>query len=90
MVIFVAQIQQIRPTSDANPDVVLARERVLVPAVPAWVEAQSRPESGVFVADLWTNSDTTQTPHGMHADDVGAHRMGRNWLEALKGLLAPD
>lgn len=90
MVIVVAQIQQIRPTSDANPDAVFARAQQLIQAVPGWAQSQSRPESPVFVADLWTNSDVAQTLDGVHPDDAGAQRMGQNWFNALKGVLRHD
>jgi lysophospholipase L1-like esterase len=90
VVIAVAQIQKIRPTSDANPDAVLARAEQLVMALPAWAEAQSQPASRVFVADLWTNSDTTQTNDGVHPDDTGAQRMGENWFNALKNVLTAN
>jgi GDSL-like lipase/acylhydrolase family protein len=90
MVIVVAQIQQIRPTSDANPDAVFGRAQQLIMAVPSWAQSQSRAESPIFVADLWTNSDSTQTLDGVHPDDAGAQRMGENWFNALKGVLSHD
>jgi hypothetical protein len=90
MVIAVAQIQRIRPISDANPDAVLARAEQLVTALPAWAQAQSQPQSRVFVADLWTNSDTAQTNDGVHPDDAGAQRMGENWFNALKTIMTPN
>jgi acyl-CoA thioesterase-1 len=90
MVIAVAQIQQIRPTSDANPDAVFERAQQLIMAVPSWAQSQSRPESPIFVADLWTNSDSTQTLDGVHPDDAGAQRMGQNWFNTLEGVLNHD
>jgi lysophospholipase L1-like esterase len=90
IVIAVAQIQKIRPTSDGNPDAVFARAEQLVMALPAWAAAQSQPQSRVFVADLWTNSDVAQTNDGVHPDDAGAQRMGQNWFNALKDILRPN
>jgi len=90
IVIAVAQIQQIRPTSDANPDAVFGRAQQLIEAVPNWAQGQSLPESPIFVADLWTNSDSSQTLDGVHPDDAGAQRMGQNWFNALMGVLSHD
>ena len=89
VVIAIAQIQQIRPTGDANADAVFARAQALVEALPAWAQAQSQPTSPVFVADLWTSSSTTQTLDGVHPDEAGAERMGQNWFEALRNILSP-
>jgi hypothetical protein len=88
VVIAVAQIHQIRPTMDGDP--VFVRAEQLIGAVPAWALAESQPTSPVFVADLWTNSDTTETLDGVHPDDAGAERMGHNWFEALQGILPAD
>ena len=88
VVVAIARIQQIRPTSDG--DAVFARAQQLVEAVPAWASGVSRDGSPVFVADLWTNSDTAQTLDGVHPDDAGAQRMGQNWFEALRGILPAD
>jgi hypothetical protein len=85
IVIAIAQIQQIRPMSDG--DAVFARAQQLINAIPAWAQAQSQPQSPVFVADLWTNSDTAQTLDGVHPNDEGAQRMGLNWFNALKAIL---
>jgi GDSL-like Lipase/Acylhydrolase family len=85
VVIAVAQLQQIRPTSDG--DAVFARAEQLIRAVPAWAQAQSQPQSPVFVADLWTNSTTAETLDGVHPDDAGAQRMGQSWFEALTKIL---
>jgi hypothetical protein len=90
MVIVVAQIQQIRPMSDPNPDAVFERARQLILGVPGWAQTQSRSESAIFVADLWTNSDSSQTLDGVHPDDAGAQRMGQNWFDALKKVLTHD
>jgi hypothetical protein len=89
IVIAVAQIQQIRPTGP-DADVVFARAQQLVEAVPAWASTVTQEHSPVFVADLWANSDSAQTLDGVHPDDAGAQRMGHNWFEALKNILAPD
>jgi hypothetical protein len=88
VVIAVAQIQRIRPTADGDP--VYVRAEQLIGAVPAWALAESQPTSPVFVADLWTNSDTAQTLDGVHPDDAGAQRMGHNWFEALEDILPAD
>jgi hypothetical protein len=88
VVIAVAQIQQIRPTDGGDP--VFARAQQLIEAVPAWVQTQSQPQSAVFVADLWTNSDTAETNDGVHPNDAGAQRMGENWYNALKNILPAD
>jgi len=88
VVVAVAQIQQIRPTMDGDP--VFARAQQLISAIPAWAQTESQPQSPVFVADLWTNSDTAQTADGVHPDDAGAQRMGLNWFNALKNILPPD
>ena len=89
VVIAVAQIQQIRPLL-ADGDAVYARAQQLIEAVPAWAAAESQATSPVFVADLWTNSDTVQTMDGVHPDEPGAQRMGQNWFEALKAILPAD
>jgi hypothetical protein len=85
VVVAVARIQQIRPTADG--DAVFARAQQLVDAVPTWASRVSQDGSPVFVADLWTNSDTAQTLDGVHPDDAGAQRMGQNWFEALRTIL---
>lgn len=85
VVVAVAQIQQIRPTTDG--DAVFARAEQLSRAVPAWAQAQSQPQSPVFVADLWTSSSTAETLDGVHTDDAGAQRMGRNWFDELVKVL---
>jgi hypothetical protein len=91
VVVAIAQIQQIRPTGDANGDAVFMRAQALIEAVPAWAQAQSQPASPVFVADLWTNSDVAETKDGVHpTDDTGSERMGQNWFEALSTILQPD
>jgi GDSL-like lipase/acylhydrolase family protein len=89
IVIAVAQIQQIRPTGP-DADVVFARAQQLVDAVPGWASTVSQDSSPVFVADLWSNSDAAQTLDGVHPDDAGAERMGENWFQALRSILAPD
>ncbi len=47
----------------------------------------STDDSKVLTADLWTNSDTTQTSDCVHPNTAGAKLMGLNWDHALKGLL---
>jgi hypothetical protein len=88
VVLAVAQIQQIRPTTDG--DAVFARAQQLIDALPAWATAQSQEPSPVFVADLWTSSNTAETLDGVHPDDAGAQRMGLNWFNALRTILTPD
>jgi lysophospholipase L1-like esterase len=77
-----------RPDCSAD-DAIMRRAESLVNAVPAWARELSLPESPVFVADLWTNSDWSQaeTLDCVHPNDAGAQRMGRNWFEALKNIL---
>lgn len=87
IVIDVAQIHKIRPTPDASGDAVFDRARQLIEAVPAWAQSLSQPESPVFVADLWTNSDLAFAPDGVHPDDAGARRMALDWFEALQNVL---
>jgi hypothetical protein len=91
VVLVVAQIQKIRPDCGTD-DSVQKRAEELVKAVPAWAAQQSKTESPVFVADLWTNSDWSmaETLDCVHPNDVGAERMGNNWYAALKGILKPD
>lgn len=89
VVLIVAQIHQIKPscTDTATYD----RARALVLAAPSWAEAASTPDSPVFVADLWTNSDYSQSVGDcVHPDDAGAQRMGLNWFNALKTVLKQD
>lgn len=88
VVVAVAQIHQIRPTSDG--DAVFARAEQLITAVPAWAASQTQPQSPVFVADLWTNSDASETLDGVHPNEAGARRMGQNWSAALENILTPD
>src|SRR6188768_4186909 len=84
VVLVVAQIQKIRPDCGSD-DSVQKRAEELVKAVPAWAAQQSKAESPVFVADLWTNSDWSmaETIDCVHPNDVGAERMGNNWYAAL-------
>jgi hypothetical protein len=88
VVVALAQIQQISPTGDSGA--VFARAEQLITALPAWAQAQSQEQSPVFVADLWTNSNTAQTLDGVHPDEAGAQRMGENWFNALRNILPPD
>jgi lysophospholipase L1-like esterase len=87
IVIVVAQIQKIKP--DCSNEAVYGLVESLVKAVPDWAAQQSQPTSPVFVADLWTNSDPSkaETLDCVHPNDAGAQRMGRNWYNALKGIL---
>lgn len=90
VVIVVAQIQKIKP--DCSNDAVYSRAEALVKAVPDWAAKQSQATSPVFVADLWTNSDFSkaETLDCVHPNDAGAQRMGRNWYDALKGILKKE
>jgi lysophospholipase L1-like esterase len=91
VVLVVAQIQKIRPDCSES-ETITKHAEALVSAVPAWAAKETKPESPVFVADLWTNSDwaKTDTNDCVHPNDVGAKRMGLNWYEALKGILRPN
>ena len=91
VVLVVAQIQKIRPDC-GDDDSVQKRAEELVRAVPAWAQAQSTPQSPVFVADLWTSSDWSkaETTDCVHPNDAGARRMGDSWYNALKGILTPN
>jgi lysophospholipase L1-like esterase len=90
IVLVVARIQKISPDCAAD-ETVTKRAEALVNAVPAWAAMQSKADSPVFVADLWTNSDwsKTETIDCVHPNDVGAQKMGMNWYNALKGILTP-
>jgi hypothetical protein len=90
IVLLVAQIQKIRPGC-ASDDSVQKRAEELVRAVPAWAKQQSMPQSPVFVADLWTSSDSSmaETLDCVHPNDAGARKMGTNWFNALKSILPP-
>jgi hypothetical protein len=91
VVLVVAQIQKIRPDCSADTSVT-DRAQALVNAVPGWAAKQSTPESPLFVADLWTNSDWSkaETTDCVHPNDVGAERMAKNWFDALRGILPAD
>lgn len=89
VVLAVAQIQKIEPR-DAGGAATFARAQQLIEAVPAWAAAQSQPESPVFVADLWTNSEVAQTSDGVHPTDPGSMRMAQNWFAALRNILPAD
>lgn len=85
----VAQIHKIKTDSCSN-EASTDNARQLVEAVPAWAEGISTADSPVFVADLWTNSDSNEADDCVHPNDAGAQRMGQNWYEALKNLLPRD
>jgi lysophospholipase L1-like esterase len=88
IVIAVAQIHKINTSGDCNdsspPD---TRAQELVDAVPAWAESMSSQESPLIVADLWTNSEVSETNDCVHPDEAGAQRMASNWFAALKDIL---
>ncbi len=86
IVVVMAQIHQIITDGCSNAK---STENALelVEAVPAYAAALSTPESPIFVADLWTNSDPHEADDCVHPNDAGAQRMGGNWYEALKSIL---
>jgi lysophospholipase L1-like esterase len=87
-VLVVAQIPKMNPSCSA--DGALTKVGIALDnAVPDWATAQTQPNSPVFVADLWTNSDCTmaETLDCVHPNDTGAQKMGKNWFNALKGIL---
>jgi lysophospholipase L1-like esterase len=89
VVVVVAQIQKVI-TQDCPADKqgpVNPSAEQLVQAVPAWAQTVSTEESKVLTADLWTNSDTALTNDCVHPNTEGAHQMGLNWYNAIKGLL---
>jgi hypothetical protein len=91
VVVVVARIQKIRPDCSSDDKLTKLAE-MLVNAVPAWATSKSLPNSPVFVADLWTNSDWSkaETLDCVHPNDIGAEKMGMNWFNALKTILQPD
>jgi hypothetical protein len=88
VVVVVAQTHKIAPGGSGCKDLtVYNRALALVNAIPAWAKSVTTADSPVFTADLWTNSDATQTMDCVHPDDEGAKRMGLNWFNALKDIL---
>ena len=86
IVVVVAQIHKIITDNCQNASSTSNAEQ-LVMALPSWVETITSTESPVFVADLWTNSDAHEADDCVHPNDAGAQRMGRNWYNALAGIL---
>jgi Lysophospholipase L1 and related esterases len=86
VVIVVAQIHKII-TDNCNNQAGYDNAKRLVDAVPAWATGLSQPDSPIFVADLWTNSDPYDANDCVHPNETGAEKMGLNWYNALKDLL---
>ena len=86
IVVVVAQIQKIISDDCMNAKST-NNAKELVAAVPGWARAVSTPESPVFVADLWTDSDPHEADDCVHPNEAGARRMGNNWYHALEGIL---
>ncbi|HKO49066.1 MAG TPA: GDSL-type esterase/lipase family protein [Polyangiaceae bacterium] len=91
VVLAVARIQKIRPNCGTDPTLT-NQAQALGTAVPAWAQQLSTVSSPIFTADLWTNSDwsMTETTDCVHPNDVGARKMGLNWYNALKTILASN
>lgn len=91
VILVVARIQKIRPDCSAD-DAVTKHAAALVEALPAWAKAQSREQSPVFLADLWTSSDHSkaETLDCVHPNDAGARRMADNWYDALSQILKAE
>ncbi len=85
IVIVVAQIHKVAPNTCDASDAVYANAQALVSAVPDWALGE-----GVFVADLWTNSNPTNASDCVHPNETGAQQMGLDWYSALEGLLPQD
>ena len=90
VVLAVARIQKIRPNCSSDP-ALTNQAQALQAAVPAWAQQLSTASSPIFTADLWTNSDWSmaETIDCVHPNDVGAKKMGMNWYNTLKTILAP-
>lgn len=86
IVVVVAQIHKIITDNCTNQAAYQNAQR-LIEAVPGWAEALSLPNSPIFVADLWTNSDPQEADDCVHPNDAGARRMGENWYNVLVDLL---
>lgn len=86
VIVVVAQIQKIITDNCENLRGYHKAE-MLVKAVPSWAKSMSTPESPVYVADLWTNSDPKDAPDCVHPGEEGAKRMGLNWFNALEDIL---
>ena len=91
VVLAVARIQKIRPNCGTDATVT-NQAQALVTAVPAWAQQLSTASSPIFIADLWTNSDWSmaETTDCVHPNDVGAQKMGMNWYNTLKTILASN
>jgi lysophospholipase L1-like esterase len=87
IVLVVAQIAKMNPS--CSTDGALTKVGIALDnAVPDWATVETQPNSPVFVADLWTNSDCTmaETLDCVHPNEAGAQKMGKNWFNALKGI----
>ena len=91
VVLAVARIQKIRPNCGTD-QTVTNQAQALVTAIPAWAQHLSTASSPIFTADLWTNSDWSmaETIDCVHPNDVGAMKMGINWYNTLKTILASN
>ncbi len=88
IIVVVAQIQRII-TDDCTNVASTAKAEELVNAVPSWAARMTSNESPILVADLWTNSDPREANDCVHPNEAGARRMGLNWYQAVKRVLAP-
>jgi hypothetical protein len=86
VVVLVAQIHKIKTEKCTNAASYTNAE-ALAKAVPDWTKTLTTASSPVLPADLWTNSDETQSDDCVHPNDEGAKRMGLNWYNAIKSLL---
>lgn len=86
VVFVVAQLHRII-TNDCTNAASTSNAEALGTAIPGWAVQVSTRESPVLVADLWTNSDPSDSDDCVHPNDAGARRMALNWFHALKGIL---
>lgn len=86
VVIVVAQIHKII-TDDCVNFGGYRNAEMLVQAVPGWAKSVSTPQSPVYVADLWSNSDPHDADDCVHPNNTGAEKMALNWYNAIEGIL---
>ena len=85
MVIAVAQIPKMKPDGS---QAVYNKVADLVTAVPSWALGINRPNSPVFVSDLWTNFNLEDTTDGVHpSNDVGHVKVADNWFNTIANIL---
>lgn len=88
VVVAVAQIHQIKTVGGCiEPKTADPTAQALVDAVPAWAQRVTQPTAPVLVADLWTNSDVSESDDCVHPNPAGAERMAENWYRVLAPLL---